>query len=308
MSTSSVKIGLDADDIFDALRKRHPAYEPGFAGVGRWVTLREWQGVDLLALDAWRPAQVIGYEVKVSRSDMRSELLKPAKRAAAVAACTQFYFAVPAGMLTDEERAWAEPEWEPGDFERQRCGGIEPFGPVDTHRWDVRQGYQAYGGKCEGNLRRRGKQTGPFTIKVPIPTTLSSQLRFVTPGTLTQDQIEYRLFRQAQDELEVKGAARIPCPACSGKGYAAKSKAESLGPTLWVPRDVGLVVVGSAGTATVLKHAPKREVTEPIMPYPFAPGTNARVTPEVSSRLQRQAINTLVRWVSARPDPRHQER
>ena len=64
--TRTVQVGYTARDIKDALRLRHPAYEPGFAGVGRWTTIEEWERIDLLALDAWRSAQVIGYEVKVS--------------------------------------------------------------------------------------------------------------------------------------------------------------------------------------------------------------------------------------------------
>jgi hypothetical protein len=80
---------------------------------GQWVCIEEWREVDLLALSAWSDAAVIGYEVKVSRSDLRQELLRPRKRTEAVAMCTEFYFAVPKGLLKADELAYEEPEWSP---------------------------------------------------------------------------------------------------------------------------------------------------------------------------------------------------
>lgn len=112
---------MTAADVKAALRGRHPAVDQGM--VGPWTTLEEYRGVDLLAVAAWRSLRYarIGYEVKVSRSDLRRELLKPHKRARNVAWCHEFYFAVPVGLLTTEEITWTEPAWEPGDFSRTPC-------------------------------------------------------------------------------------------------------------------------------------------------------------------------------------------
>lgn len=275
MSTR-VQIGFSSGDVKDALRQRHPAYEPGFVGVGRWVCIEEWQNVDLLALDCWHPADVIGYEVKVSRSDMRTELLDPSKRAAAVAMCTRFYFAVPAGMLTEEEREWKEPDWMPEDFKRARC----------------------HNPQCRARHVRRG-----FAKKMPKPR--GSKLRGTELEGVTVD------LGSGVDRGERAGSTyshtyrvRACCAICKGYGTVGKSRAEEIAPNLWVPRDVGLVAVGSDGYA-VLKEAPRRKVAEPILPWPYVAGRSARLDEENSSRVQRQAINQLVRWVSARPDPRH---
>jgi hypothetical protein len=109
-----------AADVKAALRRRHPG-DPAGSMPGQWTCIEEWLGIDLLALNAWQKADVIGYEVKISRSDLRRELLKPHKRSRALAATTEFYLAVPAGLLSDDEIAYEEPKWAAGDFERPVC-------------------------------------------------------------------------------------------------------------------------------------------------------------------------------------------
>lgn len=275
---------LTAADVKAALRRRHPAYDPRLSGVGRWTTICEWQNIDLLALDAWRPGEVIGYEVKVSRSDYRSELLDPTKRQAAVAMCTRFYFAVPAGLLTPEERAWEEPKWSPEDFVRQRC--------TNPKCWMRRE--------ARGYMRNMPKPRGPIlrgTEREGVSVDLGSIVdRGVHPhgGTYTH-------------HLQLRGC----CVVCKGRGTTERCRAEEISPMLWVPKDVGLISVGPRGCA-VLREAPKRTVTEPIIPWPYlgyrredGPPTRSRMKPEDISRLERQAINSFARWVSARPDPRH---
>lgn len=260
---TKLKIGLDARDVKDALRKRHPAYEMMYVGVGRWTCIEEWNNIDLLALDAWAEGRVVGYEVKVSRSDMRSELLDPTKRAAAVAMCTQFYFATPAGLLKPEERDFQEPEWGPEDFQRAPCTNPD----------------------CRAGQERRG-------FRRSYPKARGPRLRGTTNEGVTV---------QVSSGYDWSGAC---CVVCRGYGAIAKSRVELEAPMLWIPRDVGLVVVGPGG-CSVIREAPRRKITEPLVRWPYG---SSRLPAEDASRLQRAALAQLVRWVSARPDPRHAER
>lgn len=93
---------------------------------GAWTVLEEWRCIDVLAFSAWSSASGfarVGYEVKVSRSDLRTELLNPYKRGRNVEWCNEFYFAVPAGLLRSDEIEWDEPEWADGDFHGEPCPG-----------------------------------------------------------------------------------------------------------------------------------------------------------------------------------------
>lgn len=133
---------MNAAQVKDALRRRHPAVDrrPGYKPIpAAWTTIEEWLNIDLLAVSAWSsvkgfpPYARIGYEIKVSRSDYKRELRKPGKRAAAVAFCHEFYIAVPAGLLSDDEIAWRPP---PG------LDDVDPFRPLRCY---------GYGGwSCDG--------------------------------------------------------------------------------------------------------------------------------------------------------------
>lgn len=224
---------MTAEAVKGALRRRHPGDTYG-SMPGQWTCIEEWLGIDLLALNAWQKGDVVGYEVKVSRSDMRRELLRPHKRAKAIRCTTEFYFAVPAGLYTNDELKFEEPEWEREDFQRQVC--------------------------LAGCSKRRG-QRGSWR-RVPVPAVVRS------PYDLIWD-----------------GWTDVPCDVCDGRGHTEASRVERDAPTLWVPADVGLVVVHDT-TTRVVKRSPKRKDPEPI----------------ASSR---QRLNDLVRWVSHRPDPRH---
>lgn len=221
---------MNAADVKAALRKRHPALWPGVHGQpGQWTCLEEFEHIDLLAIDAWSNASFIGYEVKVSRSDYRSELLRPGKRARGKLLCDEFYFAVPHDLLTPYELTWDEPEWEPQDFERQRCdAGCYP-----------RRGY-----------RRELPKTG-------------------WGNTDPDDYLTW-----------------IECLACEGTGSVGPSRVEVEAPYLWVPKDVGLVIVRENGTTRCLRKSP---VTK----------SRADIT--------RRMVCQMVRHASARPDPRHVE-
>jgi hypothetical protein len=106
-----------AAEVKDKLRGRHAA--TGRMGVrtipGAWTCIEEWEGIDLLAFcvhssppngcESNTRYPRVGYEVKVSRADYRAELRNPYKRMSGRAMCHEFYFAVPAGLLTAEEIA-----------------------------------------------------------------------------------------------------------------------------------------------------------------------------------------------------------
>jgi len=117
---------MTAEEVKQALYGRHEAR--AYPMPGPWTCIEEYRSIDFLAFSAWSSKggyRRIGYEVKVSRSDLRNELLNPSKRALNVAWCHEFYLAVPAGLLTKEELAYKEPEWEGGDFlPSKRCPGL----------------------------------------------------------------------------------------------------------------------------------------------------------------------------------------
>lgn len=222
---------MNARDVKNKLYPRHPG--SGDQMPDPWTIIEEWRGIDLLAISAWSSADNyarVGYEVKVSRADMRSELLNPAKRGRNVEWCNEFYFAVPAGLLTDDELAFDEPEWDEADWHGERCDGL-------------------YGQRCYP-LRARRKT---HYVRVPIPST------------------------------DWPRHDHVPCPTCGGKGVLAKSRVEREAPTLWVPRDVGLIVVDGRGSR-VVKPSPRR-----------------KQVPTLSAG----ELGQFVRWISMRPDPRH---
>jgi hypothetical protein len=219
----------NAQDVKDALRRRHPALDMLVRGPGQWTTVEEFQAIDLLAFNAWAGGGGpkygrVGYEVKVSRSDYRREVLEPGKRALAVAFCHEFYFAVPKGLLKPDEVAFRPPpELADGAaYVREPCPGYfgSPCRPSRVRgEWEPRR------------RRRRPTRKGPHVV------------RFGLAG-----RPSYTQPRRAYD---------VVCPTCGGKGYLLPSLAERACPTLWVPADVGLVEVDSRG-CHVAKPAPRR--------------------------------------------------
>lgn len=265
-----------AEDIKAALRRRHPGDTHG-SMPGQWTCIEEWLNIDLLALNAWQKADVIGYEVKVSRSDLRRELLRPHKRADALARTTEFYLAVPAGLLSAAEIAYDEPEWEPEDFARVECDGVPEFGPSRPRYNNERK---RYGGRCAQYSRSHHGH------KRTVPAPLADVI--VLPDWMKPREGESEdvfLTRAVADHRSDYNATYAVCWACNGRGYLEKSRVEREAPTCWVPRDLGLIAVNARG-CRVVKASPKRKEVKPIA------GT-------------RKQLNDLVRWVSHRPDPRH---
>lgn len=258
---------MTARQVKDALRGRHPASSQQMPG--EWTCLEEWNNIDFLAWSAWRGARRVGYEVKVSRSDYRRELLRPSKRTEALDLCHEFYFAVPKGLLTKEELAYEESLWDDGDFQRERCPS------KCEKRGRYRSANSAY-------LPSRGT-LHPDRVPVPIADTTR---RWWADGEHTELQRAGFLEREIADMLNYRGWTYRSCPDCGGKGYVKGSRVEREAPTLWIPRDVGLVEVTGAGVRVVRK-APKNHHPRELTSY---------------------EVGQLVRWVSVRPDPRHHAR
>lgn len=283
---------MTADQVREALRRRYPAGMTG-SYVGQWTCLEEYDNIDLMALNAWADADVIGFEVKVSRSDMRQELLTPHKRARAINICTQFYFAVPEGLLKPEELEFKEPDdWEYEDYKRERCPGLPTFGPVPFYKGRYAdRGEGRYGGGCYGR-GRRNKMRGPYRMSLPLPLVVPPP-SWISPPFSDSDlgNIE-RHTEYALEEAE-RG---VVCPVCDGKGYLAKSRVEREAPTLWVPSDSGLVVVRDNGSTHIVKHAPKRKDAFGLL---WTGGAYSNI------KVARQHANKVARWASNRPDPRH---
>lgn len=280
---------MTAAEVKAALYRRHPATQDmGFRQVpGQWTCIEEWRGIDLMAWRAWGGGYRVGYEVKVSRGDFRTELLNPAKRKDAVSLCNRFYFAVPEGLLKPAEIAYVEPEWRPEDFERVACPGIGGMGNWPRH-WRETTGprpdyvSREYGGRCV-RLRRdpyTGKRVKGWWVKAPVPRVLTLEDSPYRAGSeAARIAREQALLQRARDD---QGETYVLCPRCGGKGYVDVSPAEKAAPTLWVPRECGLIEVSSRG-CRVAKEAP-------------AQGCRG---------LSEKELCDLVRWTSARPDFRH---
>lgn len=243
---------MTAAEVKEALRRHHPGGT--FPMPGPWTCIEEWRSIDLLAISAWSSQggyARVGYEVKVSRSDLRRELLRPQKRSLNVAWCNEFYFAVPPGLLTAEEIAYQEPGWAPEDFQRTPCR-YSDGAPNDP-------GYRADPGPCRRG-KRHGLLVGPMTKPVGWDEGWASTVRH-------RPRVEY------------------PCDGCAGRAHEGVSRVEREAPTVWVPQDVGLVEIASGGVR-VVRRSPRRKEVPPL---------NAR------------ELGQLIRWVSIRPDPRHQD-
>lgn len=97
---------MKAQDIRDALSRKFCApeyalfFEVGDATGGR---ARRW--ADALAMGLWpsRGLALQGFEIKVSRSDLKSELKNPAKAESIARYCRYWWLATPPGLVKDDE-------------------------------------------------------------------------------------------------------------------------------------------------------------------------------------------------------------
>lgn len=112
---------MTAKDIADALDRRYGQNQQGTQGEA-WVTLREarsgagFQGnnrqCDYLAINTWqsRGLQVVGHEIKVSRSDWKRELADPDKAETFARYCRRWWVVMPL-KLANEVRDEVPPAW-----------------------------------------------------------------------------------------------------------------------------------------------------------------------------------------------------
>jgi hypothetical protein len=101
---------LTAGDLVQALRRRHAEER------GEWANLTEFLLIDFLAIRCWSAGigfRRVAYEIKVDRGDFRRELqLWPRKAQAGLELGHQFIFAVPRGLLRDDELQAHGPDLE----------------------------------------------------------------------------------------------------------------------------------------------------------------------------------------------------
>lgn len=143
---------VKASVVIEALRHRYgPVVSQGYV-VPRWAFFTElklsvgWAGmgrtprngdqrIDAWAMDTWPSGKFhkLAFEVKVTRSDFRREIFKPAKRLAAMDVSNQFYFVVPEDLVKPGEvpedcgLLWVDPR---GKIQEQKAAPRRSCGPL----------------------------------------------------------------------------------------------------------------------------------------------------------------------------------
>ena len=91
-----------AANIYDAIVTAHPAPEWAvIAEVSDATGGRASRRADALAMNLWpsRGLEIRGFEIKVSRGDLKRELVDPAKAEAVGAFCHTWALAIPVGLV-----------------------------------------------------------------------------------------------------------------------------------------------------------------------------------------------------------------
>jgi hypothetical protein len=121
-------MGMNADDVYEALKGRHPlpewvlvrelqlgtAFEMDEVEWEKWLAGDCWerrpryhmlQRIDAYALNCHKSKQFrrIAYEIKVNHADFIREKIDPDKRRPAQKVSDYFYFAAPRGIIAPEE-------------------------------------------------------------------------------------------------------------------------------------------------------------------------------------------------------------
>jgi hypothetical protein len=110
---------MNADDLYEALKRRHPlpewilvrelrigtGYSSGEWDGRKWKRAKMQQRIDAWALNCYPSKDFIkiAYEIKVSRSDFLNEKNDPEKRKAALEISDLFYFVAPRGLIAPME-------------------------------------------------------------------------------------------------------------------------------------------------------------------------------------------------------------
>ena len=99
-------VSLGAPNIYDAIVAAHAAPEWAvFAEVGDATGGRASRRADALAINLWpsRGLEIRGFEIKVSRSDLKRELEDPSKAEAVGVFCHTWCLATPVGLVRAED-------------------------------------------------------------------------------------------------------------------------------------------------------------------------------------------------------------
>lgn len=97
---------MKSSQIFDAIAAAHTAPEwATFSEVGDATGVRASRRADALAMNLWpsRGLEIRGFEIKVSRSDLKRELDDPSKAEAIGRFCNTWCLATPVGLVRAED-------------------------------------------------------------------------------------------------------------------------------------------------------------------------------------------------------------
>lgn len=117
---------VTAEDIRESLRKKftRPEWALFFeVGNGTAGNLKRW--ADALAMNMYpsRGLAIVGFEIKVSRNDLKKELEQPKKAEAVGCFCNQWYLVVPKGLINDTDiipAAWGILEYNNGSLRQTK--------------------------------------------------------------------------------------------------------------------------------------------------------------------------------------------
>lgn len=191
--------------MIDALRAYHSHMS------SEWIVLREVWGIDALAWGMSRGQRApyyrrVAYEVKVSREDFRNDLKAwPGKQTYAMQMSHQWLFAVPEGLLSEDEiRSKAKGDVH-GQLALGRTRARSPLWvPEGAGLVEVKSGKVSDLRRCR--VRRR-PATRP-TVEELTPAMVATLIRHVPRGTrryadyaLQQAQADARIARQQLERL-----------------------------------------------------------------------------------------------------------
>ena len=124
-----MSIKVTAQDIRESLRKSftRPEWALFFeVGNGTGSSLKRW--ADALAMNMYqsRGLAIVGFEIKVSRNDLKKELVQPNKAEAVGCFCNHWYLVVPKGLIKDTDiipAAWGILEYSEGSLRQTQKPG-----------------------------------------------------------------------------------------------------------------------------------------------------------------------------------------
>lgn len=117
---------VTAEDIRESLRNKftRPEWALFFeVGNGTGGNLRRWADAVAMNMYPSRGLAIVGFEIKVSRNDLKKELEQPKKAEAVGCFCNQWYLVVPKGLINDTDiipAAWGILEYHEGKLRQSK--------------------------------------------------------------------------------------------------------------------------------------------------------------------------------------------